>query len=218
MRFKPVIFLLIVLLPALAVGCRTMQSTAPTGVIVTPQTAQSPVPSPIANTKIGELEGQAASHPNDAEAQFKLGNAYAESGRYPEAEAAFGRVLEIDPDHVDARSNLGVVYYKQGMLSEAEVLFREVLAEQPDDAEILYNLGGALAAQNKLDQAVAEFLKANKAAPDLAQPYLGLGTVYRAQGKRDEAIAALTKYVELSDDPTWREQAKQMLRELGVEP
>lgn len=203
-------------------GCGGSQSTAPTGVIVTPNAPQpkvagSPVATTAASGKIGEAERAAAQAPEDAETAFQLGNAYAEAGRYPEAEQAYSRAVELNPEHVDASSNLGVIYYKQGRLADAEALFRTILAANPDDAEIRYNLGGALAAQNKLDEAAREFEKAREAQPDLAQPYLGLGTVYQAQGKKAEAIEALRKYVELSQDPTWREQAKQMLRDLGAE-
>ena len=208
-------YLLALVLVSLLLAACSGQPTAPTGVIVTPQVAGSPVPSSIPNPKVSELEDQAAGS-QDAEAHFELGNAYAETGRYPEAEQAFSRAIEIDPNHMDARSNLGVIYYKQGRLTEAEELFRQVLQQTPDDAEIHYNLGGALAAQQKLDEAVAEFIKASEADPELAQPYLGLGTVYQAQDKRDQAIEALQKYIALSEDPTWREQARGMLRDLGV--
>jgi len=208
--------LLLVLMPVLITACGGGQPAAPTGVVVTPQVAGSPVPTAIANPKVQELENKAATS-EDAETHFQLGNAYAETGRYPEAELAFSRALKIDPSHLDAKSNLGVIYYKQGRLTEAEALVPEVLGITADDAEILYNLGGALAAQQKLDEAVVEFVKASEADPELAQPYLGLGTVYQTQGKKAEAIEALQKYVELSDDPTWREQAKSMLRQLGVD-
>jgi len=216
------VVLCLVLCSLLLVGCGGGEAV-PTGVVVTPPAAQpavpgSPVPTLAASGALGEAERSAAEAPSDAEAQYRLGNAYAEAGRYAEAEQAYSRALSINPDHVDATSNLGVIYYRQGRSADAETLFRKVLADHPEDAEIRYNLGGALAAQNRLDEAAAEFAMAIEANPELAQPYLGLGTVYQEQGKRQEAIEALQKYVELSDDPTWREQAKQMLRDLGAEP
>jgi tetratricopeptide (TPR) repeat protein len=117
---------------------------------------------------------------------------------------------------------LGVAYYQQAKLAEAEKAFRAALAERPDDAEWHYNLGGVLAALNRFDEATTEFLRAKELDPDLPEPHLGLGSIYKLQGKDDEAIAALKEYLRLApDDSTtsqWRQQAEQMLTELGAQP
>ena len=167
---------------------------------------------------IAKLEEAVRLNSNSVEARYLLGNAYAQDEQLSQAERQLTEVLRLDAAHTDARSNLGVVYYRQGKLQDAEKAFRTALKDEPNDSEIHYNLGGVLAALNRLDDAVAEFTIAIRLAPSLAEPYLGLGSVYKLQGQNAEAITALRKYVELSDDPTWREQAKQMLRELGETP
>lgn len=153
-----------------------------------------------------------------AEGYFLLGNAYARKEQYGQAEAQYLEALKLNDKDADVRTNLGVVYYRQGKLQEAEKAFRAAVALQPNDAEIRYNLGGVLVALGRPDEAVNEFLKAKELNPSLAEAYLGLGTVYKAQGKNAQAISALQEYLKLSQDPTWREQATQMLRELGGKP
>jgi tetratricopeptide (TPR) repeat protein len=65
---------------------------------------------------------------------------------------------------------------------------------------------------------VNEFLKAKEINPALPEPYLGLGSVYKLQGRRAEAVAAFREYLKLAQDPNWRAQAEQSLRELGEKP
>ncbi len=107
-----------------------------------------------------------------------------------------------------------MVYYQQGKLGEVEAIFRAILADSPDDAELHYNLGGVLAGQGRFDEAIAEFEQAIEMNPSLAESYLGLGSVYKQQGQNEQAITALHKYLELSQDPTWRQRAQEMLATL----
>jgi len=65
---------------------------------------------------------------------------------------------------------------------------------------------------------LSEFQKAKELDPNLAESYLGLGSVYKLQGQSEQAISMLREYLRLSDDPTWREQARQMIIELGGKP
>ena len=167
---------------------------------------------------IQSLEQATQRDANSAEAHFLLGNAYAKKEQFSQAEQQLRKALEIDDSYTDARSNLGVALYRQGKLQEAEKVFRTALASQPNDAEIHYNLGGVLVALNKLDEALSEFHNAKALDPDLAESYLGMGSIYKLQGKSEQAISMLREYLRLSDDPTWREHARQMIIELGGKP
>jgi Flp pilus assembly protein TadD len=167
---------------------------------------------------IAKLQEAVKVNPNAAEARFVLGNAYAQKEQFVQAEEHLLKAVQLDDKNVDARSNLGFVYYRQGKLQDAEKTFRVALGMQPNDAEVHYNLGGTLAALNRLDEAVNEFLKAKEINPALPEPYLGLGSVYKLQGRRAEAVAAFREYLKLAQDPNWRGQAEQSLRELGEKP
>lgn len=208
------------------VGCSSATPTLapPTQVAITPSAelaaaiaqAKADLNAGDAAAAIARLEPAVAGGQGTSEAHFLLGNAYADQDNLTQAEANYRLALTLDPANVDAQANLGVVLYRNQQLAEAETAFRTALELAPDDAEIHYNLGGVLAAQSKLDAAVQEFQRANELAPKLAEPYLGLGSVYQLQDKKDEAIAALNRYLELSDDPTWRAHAEQMLADLGA--
>jgi Tfp pilus assembly protein PilF len=153
-----------------------------------------------------------------AQAHYLLGNVYARQEQHDKAEQSYLRALEIDATYIDARANLGVVLYQQHRFDRAREAFEAVLSEQPDDATVHYNLGGVLAAQNELDKAIEHFYRATVLDPQIAEPYLGLGSVYQLQGKNAQAIAAFKQYLQRAEDPVWRQQAEQMIRDMGGTP
>ncbi len=161
-----------------------------------------------------DLLNKALARADSAEGRYLLGNAYSELERFEEAEAAYLKALELDPAYADARSNLAVAYYMLGRPAEAEETIRQVLSEHPQDADLHYNLGSVLAAQGRTAEAEAAFLAARRLDDSLPQVYLGLGVLYRDMGRPEEAIASLRRYLELSDDATWRAEAERIVNEL----
>ena len=71
-------------------------------------------------------------NPNDAEAQYNLGNAFFQKGQLDEAVAQFQKALEIDPNSFATHYNLGGAFFQKGQLDEAITQFREVLRLKPD--------------------------------------------------------------------------------------
>ena len=224
MRFRQALLVSIVIC-ALA-GCSSATPTVARPVPITPSAelaaaivqARSALEKGDSAGAIALLEQPLGDGQGTSEAHYLLGNAYADQENLSSAQQQYERALALDAGNIDARANLGVVLYRAQQLTEAEAVFREALTYAPDDAEIHYNLGGVLASQGKLDDAVAEFRRANELDANLAEPYLGLGSVYQLQGKVDLAINALQKYLELSDDPTWRAEAQRMLDTLADAP
>ncbi|NLD42471.1 MAG: tetratricopeptide repeat protein [Chloroflexi bacterium] len=161
-----------------------------------------------------DLLNKALARADSAKGRYLLGNAYSELERFEEAQAAYLKALELDPAYADARSNLAVAYYMLGRPAEAEETIRQVLSEHPQDADLHYNLGTVLAAQGRTAEAEAAFLEARRLDDSLPQVYLGLGVLYRDMGRPEEAMASLRRYLELSDDATWRAEAERILNEL----
>ncbi|HSP16316.1 MAG TPA: tetratricopeptide repeat protein [Thermoanaerobaculia bacterium] len=75
-----------------------------------------------------------ADHPTSPVAWTNLGNAEARLGNKGEAEKAFRKALDIDPQSADALNNLAWLLYQQQRLDEAEPLaHRAVAAPAPDE-------------------------------------------------------------------------------------
>jgi tetratricopeptide (TPR) repeat protein len=110
-----------------------------------------------------------------------LTNFYA--GQWTEANAAFEKVLEQDPENTLAISYILHANYKMhnidGAISEIE---RKAVA-RGEDPQMQAHLGMAyflrgLIIPNVLDEALAEFRAASQGDPQLAMPYTGIGLVY----------------------------------------
>jgi tetratricopeptide (TPR) repeat protein len=81
-----------------------------------------------------------------------------------QAEKAFLRALNINPDYAEARNNLGVIYEEAGRLDDAASEFRKAIASRPDYPLARFHLGRILLHQKKYEDAVHQFLRARRVA------------------------------------------------------
>ena len=122
------------------------------------------------------------------------------SGDFAAAEAGFGAVLELQPDHAIARSRLAGVYISQHRFEEAESLLRVLDSQPQPDPAVTHNLGIALVYQQRWEEAL-QTLRAAAAAGIAEQSNL----TYQAYclhhlGKTEEALAAATEALKLGSD------------------
>ena len=82
-----------------------------------------------------------------------LGVLLKETRRLPEAEAAYRRALELNPDYAEAHYNLGVLLQEAEQLSEAEACYRCALELKPDHAAARHNMGLLLLTLGRYAQA-----------------------------------------------------------------
>ena len=116
---------------------------------------------------------------------FQQGLNFAAQQNTASAEAAFRRVIEIDPNFAEAYANLGSVLANQNKLAEALPYFETAIRLKPNVPEFHYMLGKVLSAQNKRAEAVESVKKAR----DL---YRNQGKT-QAANKLDEVIKNLSK-------------------------
>jgi tetratricopeptide (TPR) repeat protein len=89
------------------------------------------------------------------------------------AEAAFRKVIQIDPNFAEAYANLGSLLANQNKLAEAVPNFQTAIRLKPNIPEFHYMFGQVLYAQNKMSEAVESVKKARD--------------LFRSQGKTQEA-------------------------------
>jgi tetratricopeptide (TPR) repeat protein len=116
---------------------------------------------------------------------FQQGLNFAAQQNTASAEAAFRRVIEIDPNFAEAYANLGSILANQNKLAEAVTYFETAIRLKPKVPEFYYMLGKVLSAQNKRAEAVESVKKAR----DL---YRNQGKT-QAANKLDEVIKNLSK-------------------------
>jgi len=89
------------------------------------------------------------------------------------AEAAFRRVIQIDPNFAEAYANLGSLLANQNKLAEAITNLETAIRLKPNIPEFHYMKSQVLYAQNKMAEAVESVKKARD--------------LFRKQGKTQEA-------------------------------
>src|SRR4028118_499589 len=151
-------------------GSRTIIPVQPE--LILPVRAESPV-----NNSLVQNTG--------ANEYFQQGLNFAAQQNTASAEAAFRRVIEIDPNFAEAYANLGSIVANQNKLAEAVTYFETAIRLKPKVPEFYYMLGKVLSAQNKM----AEGVDSIKKARDL---YRNQGKT-EAANKLDEVIKNLSK-------------------------
>src|SRR6185295_16262613 len=87
----------------------------------------------------------AAANPQSAEAQYNLGNAYYQSGKYPEAVKAYDEAVRLKPGYAEARTNLGSLLITLNEHVRAVSELQEAIRLKPDNPVSHNNLGYAYA-------------------------------------------------------------------------
>jgi tetratricopeptide (TPR) repeat protein len=164
-----------------------------------------------ADTAIARVTAMLNGKPaDDREVWITLAQMNSRLRRYPEAEKALAKALELstkqeDKDYVNFIA--GSVYERQKKYDEAESYFRKVIASDPKNATALNYLGYMLADRGtRLDEALSLIRRAVALDPQNGAYLDSLGWVHYKMGKYDLAENALHKAVErIDNDPTVHE-------------
>jgi len=114
-----------------------------------------------------------------------------------QAEEAYRKALEVDPDNVDARINLGRLLHVTGKLPAAEEQFRIAVRHGKPNATALFNLGVALEDLQRGDEAMEYYRAAIEVDPECADAYFNLARLYEKTGDARSALRYLSAYRKL---------------------
>lgn len=136
-----------------------------------------------------------AFNPNFFQAQFNLGIALRDQGRFDEARVELEAVVAKQPQHADAFNALGYVYLSLARHDDAERCFRAALARNPTFPDALTNLGNVLASRECWAEAIGYHRRALAVAPAHDSAAINLGGALVALGRIDEAITAFRQAI-----------------------
>ncbi len=137
-------------------------------------------------------------------------------GDHVEAEALYGRALEIDPQLAAAMTNLGNLRHRAGEAAAARRLYERALEHEPGQAEARYNLGNLLEDLGETDLAIAELCRVTQLAPDFADAHYNLGLALVRVGGKSRAKRHLQRYLELDEKSEWASRARAYLAQLAA--
>jgi tetratricopeptide (TPR) repeat protein len=135
--------------------------------------------------------------PLDSEAWFRW--AVDLDGVAPaEAEHAYRKALELDPDHGGAHLNLGRLLHERGEIAGAEIHYRRAARSPRERARAAFNLGVALEDQGLADEALLAYARALEADRALPDAHFNASRLLAALGRPADAERHLAEYRRLS--------------------
>lgn len=181
-----------------------------------PSAPAAPTPPPLEEMKAAFAKAAEATRSgrlDEAEAVYKdvllkvptlpaphyfLGHVYRQKKDWAAAEAAFRKVIELEPANVDNHRSLAAVYEESGRLDKALEVLTAAAPSFESDASFQFSLGIANINAGKPAEAAAALDKAQALEPANPEPHFYLGTLAVGRNEVPAAIAHLETYVSLS--------------------
>ncbi|MFM7457380.1 MAG: tetratricopeptide repeat protein [bacterium] len=122
--------------------------------------------------------------PRNADIHYNVGTSFQAKKDWFQAEKAYRRALELDPNHKEATLALkaltddrketqvseafdkAIALQQQGLLAEAISIYLRVAEDKPTDDTLFYNLGTAYQANGEFDKAKESFIRAATLKPE----------------------------------------------------
>ncbi|MGI9234349.1 MAG: tetratricopeptide repeat protein [Woeseiaceae bacterium] len=123
-----------------------------------------------------------ALNPNLDVVHASLGNLYASTGRYSEAESAYRTALEHDPADDEALRGLGIAYQRLNRLDDAEAVMRRAIDMHPGNAALYNSLAVLLFELGRFDEAARQYEYAVALRPEDMKYMSNLGSAFMLQG------------------------------------
>jgi tetratricopeptide (TPR) repeat protein len=155
-----------------------------------------------------------AKDPRSIEAWLSLGKIAMTQQRWAEAEEAFARCLQIDPQNADAHSGRWWVLTQLGRRQEAIPHLIEAVRLNPDDPLSALGYGIHLAEQGRLEEAEKQLRHAISLAPNEPKAHFNLALALRQLGRPAEAVPFAREALRLN--PSYQ-RAQQLLTDLTAD-
>jgi len=150
---------------------------------------------------IAKLKTVLAKNPDDPNALYLMGMAYARKAMYAEAQTSFARVAELAPKFAAAYYQLGVVSQALDQQEKALEAYTKGIELDPANSDALYNAGLVLFKMSRIDEALADFEKALALRPD-DPAYLEMaGRCYINKADFAKAVEMLERAKAVYSDP-----------------
>lgn len=138
---------------------------------------------------VERIEKAAAAKPDSAQLTHLEGMVLVLTGRGAEAEAAFRRAIELDPNDLTPYQSLAQYLAYTGRREEVLATYEKAVETRPDSAGLLLVLGSLYEAYGDLDKARETYERAVKADPDLAPAKNNLAYILAESGQNlDRAL------------------------------
>ncbi len=151
-------------------------------------------------------------YPNYARIFAVRGSLRLEQGHIAQALADLERALQLDPEDVEALTNRAQAYRRFGRTDQALKDLDRAIALNPDLLAARFNRGVLRYEAQDYAGALEEFDACIVLDPHLPAPYFNRAVVQDALGHREAAIQDLERFLRISKEKTWNQQAEALLK------
>ena len=123
-------------------------------------------------------------------------------------------------DHPDLPLDLAIIYLKSGMLDEAAIKLKQAISYQPDEKSMLplyAELGNTYLQLKRYKPAEIVLKNALKIDSNFINAHYGLAGAYLNQNKIEEALVELEKVIELAPDSEEAKYARNIIQQITQE-
>jgi len=148
-------------------------------------------------------------NPENARANFYLGQSYARMGQPGEAERYLTSAFSIDPQVPGLKYSLGILFFEKEEYEQALVKFEEVVTEDPADVLAIYYSGISRYKLGQYEAAGVSLLKAAEMSPTIeanGRYYAGICNYQR--GLFDQAIKQFEHVADNADSEHLKKNAQ----------
>jgi Flp pilus assembly protein TadD/mono/diheme cytochrome c family protein len=136
--------------------------------------------------------------PADQVLLYNYAAALAGQAKYPEASAAFERLLKLAPTDERTQTAWGVSLDGEGKWERAIETFRSTIAMHPGACDARIDLANVELRHDQLSSAESDFRAQLAACPEDADAHAGLGTVLASKNETDAAQGEFRRSLELA--------------------
>jgi tetratricopeptide (TPR) repeat protein len=139
-----------------------------------------------------DLLTRSASDSSSPETYDLLGDAYSQSKDFAQAEAAYRKAIDGDPDDPGHRHGLAEALMAQNKLAEALEQYQRLTEIEPGTAENYVRMAQLQRRLGQFDQAESSLARAKQLAPGSLEILYNEALLYQDEGRYDDAVKVLT--------------------------
>lgn len=159
----------------------------------TPSTPSTPRPSASGaqeyNLAIADYNRVIALMPDDPNAYFNRGNAYADVKDYDRALADYNRTIVLNANYAPAYYNRGIAYRMVGDYDSAIADYTQTIRLTPNDHHAYFSRAIVYGLKEDYDRALADYTQVLTLQTTYVTAYINRGITYDRVGDYDNAIA-----------------------------
>ncbi|MCF8075607.1 MAG: tetratricopeptide repeat protein [Desulfotignum sp.] len=161
------------------------------------------------------IKEQIKANPHYPDLHHSLGVQLRLLNKLNEAETAFSKALELNPEYIDARINLMKTLFSNKKFNNALEHGQLLAAKNLPFPDVYYTMAQAFLETNRYEEALININRVLKLRPDMPNAFLLKARIYESKGSYSHAVDCLENFIEQGTASTHQlETARHSLEKL----